>query len=43
MNLGMTLIFCMWLGIHKNICLIQSVHIGADMPKVNPGIIKSAV
>ena len=27
MNLGMRLIFCMWLGIHKYIYLIQSIHV----------------
>ena len=27
MNLGVKLIFCVWLGIHKYIYLIQSIHI----------------
>ena len=27
-NLGMKLIFCMWLGIHKYIYLIQSINVG---------------
>ena len=28
LNLGMKLVFCMWLGIQKYIYLIQSIHMG---------------
>ena len=28
MKLGMKLLFCIWLVMHKYICLIQSIHMG---------------